>query len=457
MIDAAHWQDRLDALAARHRVPGAALGILRTGAGGDEVAEAAYGVLNVATGVPATTDTLWQIGSITKVWTATLALQLADEGRLDLDAPVTDVLPDLRLADPAATARVTVRQLLTHTSGIDGDVFTDTGRGDDCIERYVARLGDVAQIHPPGATWSYCNTGFVLAGRVIEALTGGTWDEAVRTRLCAPLGLAHTATLPEDAMLHRVAIGHLAGPDGPVRAPVAMLPRSGGPAGLISASVADVLAFVRLHLTGGLAPDGARLLSGRAAAEMASHQADLPDRHTLGDSWGLGWIRMGWDGHRLVGHDGSTVGQSAYLRVLPAAGLAVTLLTNADNARDLYEDLFREIFAELAGVPVPQPLAPPAEPPAADVTPHLGRYERAGCRLDVRDGDDGPVLRIEITGELAPLAAQPVRETPLAPVAGDVFAVRQPESRVWSPVTFFALPTGQRYVHLGLRATPKAD
>lgn len=454
-IDAAHWRRRLTALAARHRVPGAALGILRLGRDGDELVEAAYGVLNTATGVPATTDSLWQIGSITKVWTATLALQLADEGRLDLDAPITDVLPELRPTGVEATGRVTVRHLLTHTSGIDGDVFTDTGRGDDCLERYAARLGDVARIHPPGATWSYCNTGYVLLGRVIEKLTGGTWDEAVRARLRAPLGLTHTVTLPEEALLHRTAIGHVAGPDGPVRAPVAMLPRSIGPAGLISASVADVLAFVRLHLTGGLAPDGTRLLSERAAAEMASHQADLPDRHTLGDSWGLGWIRMGWGDHRLIGHDGSTVGQSAYLRVLPAAGLAVTLLTNADNARDLYEDLFREVFAELAGVAVPQPPAPPAEPVTADVTPHLGRYERAGCRIDVRAGDDGPLLRLEVTGELAALTPEPVRETPLVPVAGDRYAIRQPESRIWSPVTFFALPSGERYVHLGLRATPK--
>ena len=76
-----------------------------------------------------------------------------------------------------------MRHLLTHTSGIDGDVFTDTGRGDDCLERYVALLANVAQNHPLGATWSYCNSGYSLLGRIIEKVTGSTWDAAMRERL----------------------------------------------------------------------------------------------------------------------------------------------------------------------------------------------------------------------------------------------------------------------------------
>ncbi len=116
---------------------------------------------------------------------------------------------------------------------------------------------------------------------------------------------------------------------------------------------------------------------------MTEHEADLPDKYTLGDSWGLGWIRFGWDGRRLIGHDGNTLGQAAFLRVLPDEGLAVTLLTNGGNARDLYEELYREIFRELAGVEMPRPLEPPTEPVQVDVTPRLGTYERAGARLEV--------------------------------------------------------------------------
>ncbi len=458
-IDAAHWQRRLAALADRHRVPGAALGILRVRPGrDDELVELACGVLNKETGVGVTADSLFQIGSVTKVWTATVVMQLVDDGLLDLDAPVADVLPELRLANPDVTKQVTMRHLLTHTSGIDGDVFTDTGRGDDCVEKYVAGLAEVAQNHPLGATWSYCNSGFALAGRVIERLTGGTWDKAMRDRIFGPLGLEHTVTLPEEALLHLAAVGHVSeGTEEPVRAKVWSLPRSLGPAGIICSTPADVLRFARLHLTGGLGPDGTRLLSQAGAAAMADVHADLPDKYTLGDSWGLGWIRFGWDGRRLIGHDGNTIGQSAFLRLLPEEGLAVALLTNGGSTRDLYEDLYREIFAELADVDMPQPLSPPSTAVEVDARPHAGVYERAGARREVLITPDGPVLRATVTGPLAALASEPSREYRMVPVKPGLFVVREPQSQTWTPVTFYELRTGEKYLHYGARATPKAS
>ena len=460
-LDVTHWQQRLARLAERHRVPGAQLGILRLGTEEDELVETAYGVLNVRTGAPVDTDALFQIGSITKVWTATVAMALVDEGLLDLDTPVAEVLPELRLADPEVTKSVTPRHLLNHTSGIDGDVFTDTGRGDDCLERYVDLLGEAGQNHPVGATWSYCNSGYALLGRVIEKVTGQTWDEAMRERLFTPLGLTHTVTLPEEALLFAAAVGHDERDGELVPAPAWTLTRSIGPAGLVTSTVRDVLAFARMHHTGGLAADGTRVLSAEACAEMAAHQADLPDKYVLGDSWGLGWIRFGWDGERseasrhrerLVGHDGNTLGQAAFLRVLPEQGLAVALLTNGGHTRDLYEDLYREIFAEIAGVTMPQRFAPPDEPVAVDVTPYVGVYERAGVRMDI---EHGPLLRTTITGPLAELVPDPVEEYPLVPVGPALFAVRAPGTEMWLPVTFYELPTGERYVHFGVRATPR--
>jgi hypothetical protein len=236
--------------------------------------------------------------------------------------------------------------------------------------------------------------------------------------------------------------------------PVWGLPRSLGPAGLITSTAADVLGFARLHLTGGLAPDGTRVLGEVSAAAMAAHQAELPEKFTLGDSWGLGWIRFGWDGRRLIGHDGSTIGQNAFLRLLPDEGLAVVLLTNGGNARDLSEDLYREVFADLAGLAVPPPLAPPAEPVAVDASRHLGVYERASTRMEVLEG---PVLRTTVTGPLADLVPEPTEEFPMTAVSDDLFLVRKPGTRTWTPVWFYALPTGERYVHFGVRATPKVD
>ncbi len=469
-ITGAHWERRLAALAERHRVPGASLGILRVGTAGrpDEVIEAAYGYANFPAKIEATTDTLFQIGSMSKVWTATLAMQLVDEGKLDLDAPVAEVLPELRLADAEVAKSVTMRHLLNHTSGIDGDVFTDTGRGDDCVEKYVDLLSEQKQNHPLGVTWSYCNAGFVLAGRVIEKLTGLTWDAALREKIYAPLGLKHTVTLPEEALLFRTAAGHVDRGGGdrtadPVLAPVWQLPRSLGPAGLISSTPADVLAFARMHLTGGLAADGTRVLSADSAKAMTELEADLPDKYSIGDSWGIGWIRFGWDSRRLVGHDGNTIGQSAFLRVLPdpdnpGAGLAVTLLTNGGHARDMYYDLYREIFAELAGVEMPAAIEPPAEPVEADITPHLGDYERAGVLIEVlasSDKHDGPTLRSTVTGPIAAMVPDPVDEYAMIPAGPDLWLVREPGTQTWAPVTFYTLPTGEKYLHFGVRATPK--
>jgi hypothetical protein len=197
---------------------------------------------------------------------------------------------------------------------------------------------------------------------------------------------------------------------------------------------------------------------------MTELEADLPDKYSLGDSWGIGWIRFGWDGQRLVGHDGNTIGQSAFLRVLPdpgnpGAGLAVTLLTNGGHARDMYYELYREIFAELAGVEMPAPIEPPAEPVEADIAPHLGTYERAGVLMEVLAGSEkteGPTLRTTVTGPIAEMIPDPVTEYAMTPAGPDLWLVREPGTQTWAPVTFYALPTGEKYLHFGVRATPKA-
>jgi hypothetical protein len=235
------------------------------------------------------------------------------------------------------------------------------------------------------------------------------------------------------------------------------LPRSAGPAGLISSTVADVLAFARMHLRDGLAGDDTRVLSQASAVAMADKHADLPDKNTLGDSWGLGWIRFEWDGQRLIGHDGSTIGQNAFLRLLPGQGLAVAMLTNGGHSRDLYEELYREIFAELAELTMPRALSAPAGPQSVDTSKHIGTYERASARMEVFERDGGNVLRVTITGPLAELISDPIEEFEMVPVdtSGDLFVVREPTAQTWTPVTFYALPTGEAYVHFGVRATPK--
>jgi CubicO group peptidase (beta-lactamase class C family) len=175
-MDAARWQRRLDQLADQFHVPGASLAILA----GEQVTAVASGVINRETNVAATPEAVFQIGSITKVWTTTLLMQLVEQGRLDLDTSLAEVLPELTLSVPEATSQIKVRHLLSHSSGIDGDLFTDTGRGDDCIARYVAACAGLTLVHPPGATMSYCNS--------VSSSRGGSWNcspVAVGTTRCA--------------------------------------------------------------------------------------------------------------------------------------------------------------------------------------------------------------------------------------------------------------------------------
>ncbi|MEV0125136.1 serine hydrolase domain-containing protein [Streptomyces sp. NPDC050703] len=202
-----------------------------------DVHELVGGVLHRGTGVRATTDSVFQMGSIAKVYTATLIMQLADAGRLDLDAPVVDVLPEFSVADPELTGAITIRRLLSHTSGLTCDFTYDSGRGDDCLARYVEAAQGVALDCPPGEALSYSSIGYNVLGRVIEVLTGKVWDEALKDMLLDPLGLDHAVTLPEEALRFRAAMSHLGEPgqDSDPAPSWDLMPRSAGPYGRVIA------------------------------------------------------------------------------------------------------------------------------------------------------------------------------------------------------------------------------
>ncbi|MBX9388013.1 serine hydrolase domain-containing protein [Streptomonospora nanhaiensis] len=454
-FDPAHWQSRLDALRAAHRVPGAALAVLA----GGHVHELASGVLHRGTGVAATPDSVFQLGSVAKVYTATLVMRLAEEGALDLDAPVAEVLPGFAVPDPGASATVTPRRLLSHTGGISGDFTLDTGRGDDCLARYVAACTAVGQDCPPGAAVSYSSTGYAVLGRITEVVTGRVWDEALRELLLDPLGAERTATLPEEVLRFRAAMSHLGAPGedpGPAPAWTAM-PRSAGPYGGMCASAADVLLLARMHLDGGTAADGTRLLSPEAVAAMRRPVAPTPDRWTVHSSaWGLGWTLYDWAGTPGFGHDGATLGQYSYLRVVPGAGVAAVLLTNGGGARRLYEELFAELLGDLAGVAQPAPFGPPARPVEADTAGITGEYRREGVEVSVTRTPEGTArMRYAFVDGMAGFA--PPFETDLVPVEPGVFAVpgMGAFSGEWMPVVFTTLADGTACVYIGMRAAPR--
>lgn len=436
-------------------MPGAALGIWVDG----EETLVSHGVLSTATGVATTPDSLFQIGSITKVWTATMIMQLIEEGRLSLDTTVAELLPGVRLGVDDASAETTVRHLLTHTSGIGGDIFTDTGRGDDCVRLYVEKLADAARTHPLGAAYSYCNSGFVVLGRIIEVLDGRVWDASLRARLIEPLGLTDTVTLPEEAILHRAAVGHRDHPRESETVGVWALPRSIGPAGLITASVRDVATFARLHLNGGVTDDGTRLLGDESVAAMHKTQFEIPSIAPSGDAVGLTWRMNAWGGRRVIGHDGGTIGQLAYLRVDPEARVVVCLLTNSSQAETLSRAIFAEVFGEYVGVAppgVPEPVAPS---PDIDLRPRVGSYQRTSRRFDV-SLHDGQLRAVStMTRDEALVGDEGPEEFVLHPVdaTGANFVCRTYDHEPWSPLLFDAFPDGTPYLYLGGRTTPRVD
>ncbi|WP_433196185.1 serine hydrolase domain-containing protein [Nocardia sp. CA-107356] len=451
----AQWQARLDALRIAHRVPGATLAVLVDG----ELYELASGVLHRGTGVEATTDSVFLSGSIAKVYTATLIMQLVDEGKLDLDAPIVDVLAEFATPDVAATSRITARQLLSHTGGVTNDFNYDAGRGDDCLARYVAAARNVALDCAPGTAVSYGGLGYMVLGRVVEVLTGKTWDEAVAERIAVPLGLDHLMTLPEQALRFRVAMSHL-GEDGPYPDPAPawdLMPRAVGPAGRVITTAGDMVRFARMHLDGGVTADGTRVLRAASAALMQRRVVDVPDKWTVSaDGWGLGWTLYDWNGVGGYGHDGAAIGQYAYLRVVPSEGVAIALMTNGGGARQLYADLFRELLGELAGIRMPEAFGPAPPPIVADLTPFLGTYRREGVVITVSRDDDGNAhLRYEFVDDMKDMS--PPLDMGLTPVTDTVWAASGAGpsfSEDYMPVVFATL-NGIEYVYIGMRAAPK--
>ena len=188
----------------RYRVPGVAIGMVR--AGGEEVA--GFGVTSFEHPLPIDGDTLFQIASDTKTMTATVIMRLVERGALDLDAPVRRYIPAFRLRDPAAQEQATVRHLVTHTGCWLGDCFADFGNGNDALERYVAAMAELEQLTPLGEIWHYSNSSFALLGRLIEVVTGKTYEDATRELLFIPLGMTRSCFSAGEAITHRVAIGH---------------------------------------------------------------------------------------------------------------------------------------------------------------------------------------------------------------------------------------------------------
>ena len=301
-------------------VTGAAVGVW---ADGREVF-ASHGVTSVENPLPVRPDTLFLIGSVTKTFTATAVMRLVADGKVALDAPVRRYVPELALADERAAGQITVLNLLNHTSGLDWGVIGDFGEGDDALGRYVSALAGLPLIAPPGARASYSQAGFNLAGRIVEKVTGLTFEKTVASLVFDPAGLSGSFFDRDDIMTRRFAVGHNRGEDGTLS--IGRLwrrSRGDNPGGGTASSAADMLRWARFHLdTGG--PD---VLPAGVLRQMREPTTALRGS-SLGDAIGIGWFLRDVGGVRAAGHGGSANGQFADLLLVPERGFAVVTLCN---------------------------------------------------------------------------------------------------------------------------------
>ncbi len=332
----------------RLNVPGVAVGVQFQG---DEYV-AGFGVTSVSNPLPVDGDTIFQIGSTTKTFTASAAMRLVEQGKLDLDEPIRTYIPSFRLSSDDTTARVTMRHLFNHTGGWIGDYFDDTGPGDDARALIVERMVNLPQLTPLGEVVSYNNSGFYIAGRVLEIVAGKSYEQLIHELIFQPLGMDHSFFFPEDVMVHRFVVGHKLIDDTLQVATPWGLTRATYPAGAIASSARDQLAYARFHMGDGTAPSGERLLKRSTMDEMQSPAT--PAGSGFG-AFGVTWMVKDIDGVRTVRHGGSTNGQMSAFVMAPSKHFAVTVLTNANDGSELHGNAVQWALDKYLGLVEPEP------------------------------------------------------------------------------------------------------
>ena len=413
-------QSYADACIEEENIPAVSIAIWNDGA----VETAAAGILNLDTGVAATTDSIFQIGSITKVMTACLVMQLVEAGRVDLDMPVKSYVRDFLIADTGASKRITVRQLLNHTSGIAGDFFpSEEGMDGPLIARLIDRCAFLPLVHPPGTHFSYSNIAFSLAGRLAEVVYGTPWAVLMRERVFEPLGMTHAIVDPKEAIRFRAAMGHVTMNEEFSEwrtADQTYLTLGQAPCGSTPMMRAvDLVTFARAHLDGGLAQGGERWLSPDAVTAMQAAEVAHPDNGAVAKPHaGLGWgvTDLTDSGTRLIQHNGATIGNYASLQLIPERNVAFAVLVNAAKPT-AFEKISNELLLRVAGVERKEPEPVLIELPPKELAAYAGRYESLDAVIKVEVGDAALTVCVAYKHDPIP----PFKLT-LQPIGDDAFA-----------------------------------
>ena len=342
-------------------IPGVGLAVVEDG----EISYVrGYGVRDVTTGAPVTPDTQFAIGSTTKSFTSLGVMLLVEEGRVDLDAPITTYLPEFRLADPEATRTATVRNLLSHSTGMvrtDASTFDTSITGADIIEA-AATTPLVGQ---PGEVFVYSNVNTIIAGELIERVTGTSWEDFTRERVLRPLGMTTTTlSVAELAQQPDFALPHVLDVLSGLQPTDFLTLGADAPAGAVNASAAEMARYVQFGVG-----DGAPLLSqanlsemhtGQIAADdfnlpgiiaaqaqtVAEQPENIPGSLVTDAQYGFYWGVERFLGATLVQHGGNTTGFTANATLLPEDRSGVVVLANADGA-SVFTEVVRLHVAQL--------------------------------------------------------------------------------------------------------------
>jgi CubicO group peptidase (beta-lactamase class C family) len=375
------------------------------------------GFTSVRDPLPVTEDTLFQTGSTSKAFTGTAIAILASERRIDIEAPVRRYIPSFRLKSEADAAAVTVRHLLTHYGGWVGDYFKDMGRSDDALEQMVAKMADAPQVTPAGFAFSYSNAGFNVLARLVEVCSGAGFEAVMRERVFEPLGMDHTTYHPEEAMVHRFAIGHDPLPGGGYAARRWHIPRSiAGSSGVVS-SVVDQLRFAAFHMGSG----AQGVLDDAWRLEMQTPQAPAG---CVCDHMGLSWELGAVSGHRLVKHGGAINGQLSAFEFVPSHGYACTVLTNSESGREARQVVADACLEHFTGLRKEFPNTRAL--PDAELAAYAGEYRQRIMDLGVAFRRGALVVHEATPAWLLAIgdrAQDPVPPASLGPIAADRFVV----------------------------------
>lgn len=324
----------IEILREEYHVPAIRIGVVR---GGETVYLGGSGLRDVENGLPADESTTFAIGSQTKSFVSTALALLADEGRLDFDRPIRDYLPEFAMEDGYLTETLSVRDMLSHRTGLARHEFMMQLNIDafDAAE-YVRRLRYLKAGAPVRAKMQYSNLMFTLAGYLLERVCGEKWDDFIRARFLEPLGMKRTNfSVAENQLLENRALPYCFEKDKIIRMPPEDI-KAASPAGAMNSTVTDMLRYLRFHLEEGRAGES-RLVSAARLRDCHSPHIVIPERAPIfrGEmqfqSYGLGWFAEFYRGHQVVRHGGGIDGFIAEMAMLPELDAGVVILSNLDG------------------------------------------------------------------------------------------------------------------------------